>query len=132
MSPVHALSPQRTVQPVPIRQSMGKLQPEAGHSIWQAMPSGHLMAPGQGLQAVPHMNRQTPFEHVPPAAMQASHAVVGTGVPHMPPIPPPRPPAPGPPPRPPVLPPDPAAPTTPPRRRLGSRRCRRSRRRPRR
>ena len=89
MSPVHALSPQRIVHPVDIRQSMAKLQPEAGHSIEQAIPSGHLIALGQGLQAVPHMNRQTPAEHVPPPAIQASQAVVATGMPH---VAPPRPP----------------------------------------
>ncbi len=110
--------PQRTVQLVATRQSMAPAHPDAGHSIEQAIPSGHLMSPVQGLHGVPQLNWQVPPMQLPPAAMQSSHALVATGVPQMmPPVPAP-PPVPVAPPRPPpspaAPPPVPAVPDSPP------------------
>ena len=93
------------MQLVDWRQSMAPAHPDAGHSIEQAIPSGHLMSPVQGLQGVPQMNWHVPPMQLPPAAMQSSHALVATGVPQM------MPPAPAPPPVPVVpAPPSPAVP----------------------
>jgi len=99
IAPVQALFPQRTVQLVASRQSIAPGQPDAGQSMEQAWPFGHLMSPVHGLQAVPQANVHVPLLQVPPAAMQSSHSFVATGVPQMPPLPtlPPTPPLPMPP-----------------------------------
>ena len=69
---MHALSAQRTVQLLDSRQSMPIGQPDAGQSIEQAIPFGHLMSAVHGLHADPHMKTQPSFMQVPPAAMQAA------------------------------------------------------------
>src|SRR5262245_642907 len=84
--------------------------PLAGQSIEHAIPFGHLMLPVHGLQGEPQLNEQVAFMHDPPAAMQASHSGVTTGIPQVMPPAPPLPPAP---PVPPVLAPPPP-PTSPP------------------
>jgi len=84
---VHAPSAQRTLQAVESRQSIATGQPEAGQSMEQATPLGHLMSLVQGLHAVPHANVQTPFTQLPPAAAQAAHPAVSVGPQFMPLVP---------------------------------------------
>ena len=70
-APTQAPSAQRTVQLVESRQSIEPGQPDAGQSMAQAIPIGHLMSPAHGLHADPHAKVQTSLMQLPPAATQS-------------------------------------------------------------